>query len=736
MRKYLSYLLCMLAAASLAGCRGIGVEPDDIPADARLQLRSTELVATRTAGVQDLNENLISQVQLFFSDNGEDILYRTEVEVNEADGIVEDLPLTLPVAAMESLFSADNTCQLFVVANAPAIPEDVNTVSGVKAESITLAKQVTAQDSFVMTGVATDITRRTDNSVAGSVDLKRVAAKIEVVLNVHKSIVIGDGENQTTWVSDINSEHMSLTYAGMTSSTVGGTGSADPYNFVQHDFDSSESTDDIWVVKQTVPFYSYPVSWDHNSENEIILNIPWKRSDVEGDEFKTYQYQIPVNYDDMELVSNYLYKITVNVSILGSLTGDVVVTPCSYVVVDWGTGVINTELSRPKYLVVDQNYVEMNNVNTYSVGYASSDAVTAVITKVTKPDYSGTNASTINIYSNTTGAATVTPGNSVDGNRNPFTVTLNGNQVSLSHSLVNDNTSSSFDYVPYEVTVKVTNETGFTEYIVFKQYPAVYVLSQLNTSQTTRDTWGSSGNTASGTNGTNNAGYGYVMVNSLRENRRNYTNSNNSLRWQTVESFDDSSYNPNMYVITTTSLDASLSGKYILGDSREVNAYTASQVGFTSATDVLGRTLESYRPTKTDRDDYLSPKFRISSAYGQLGDNTLNASQAKMRCAAYQEDGYPAGRWRLATYAELEFIAMLCAKDALPYSLFGASDYWSATGALEIDTQDGTVSKSNATSGFLRCVYDDWYWSSEQLDDKTKFVWGDESTTAEINASL
>lgn len=735
MRKYFSYLICPLAMALLAGCSELGVEPDDIPADARLQLRSTELVATRTAGVPDLNENLISQVQLFFSDNGEDILYRTEVEVNEADGIVEDLPLTLPAAAMESLFSADNTCQLFVVANAPAIPEDVNTVSGVKAEAITLAKQATAQDSFVMTGVATDITRRTDNSVAGSVDLKRVAAKIEVVLNIRKTIVTGDGETQTTWVSDVDSG-MSMTFSGMTSSTVGGTGSSVPFNFVHNDFDTTESTDDVWVVKQTVPFYSYPVSWDHNSENEIILNIPWKRSDVEGDEFKTYQYQIPVNYDDMKLVSNNLYKITVNVGIIGGLTGDVVVTPCSYVVVDWGTGVINTELSRPKYLVVDQNYVEMNNVNTYSVGYASSDAVTAVITKVTKPDYSGTNASTINIYSNTTGTATVTPGNSVDGNKNPFTVTLNGNQVSLSHTLVNDNTSSSFDYVPYEVTVKVTNESGFTEYIVFKQYPAVYVLSQLNSSQTTRDTWGSSNNTASGANGTNNAGYGYVMVNSLRENRTNYTNSNSSSKWQTVESFDNSSYNPNMYVITTTSLDASLSGKYILGDSREVNTYTASQVGFTSATDALGRTLESYRPTKTDRDDYLSPKFRISSAYGQLGDNTLSASQAKMRCAAYQEDGYPAGRWRLATYAELEFIAMLCAKDALPYSLFGASDYWSATGALEIDTQDGTVSKSNATSGFLRCVYDDWYWSNEQLNDKTKFVWGDESTTAEINASL
>ncbi len=227
------------------------------------------------------------------------------------------------------------------------------------------------------------------------------------------------------------------------------------------------------------------------------------------------------------------------------------------------------------------------------------------------------------------------------------------------------------------------------------------------------------------------------MVNTLYDDRYDYDDASYygtyGNKWQSVEGFDSSSNNPNMYIVTTTSLDASSAQKYLLGDSRSETTQTATQIGFTSITDVNNKTLQKYRATKTDRDDYLSPKFRISSAYGQLGHNTLSASQAKYRCASYQEDGYPAGRWRLATYAELSYIAMLCAKGALPESLFGSSDYWSATGALEIDTDEGTVSKSSSSSAFLRCVYDDWYWGNEQLKNKKEFTWGDESTTAQLN---
>jgi hypothetical protein len=276
----------------------------------------------------------------------------------------------------------------------------------------------------------------------------------------------------------------------------------------------------------------------------------------------------------------------------------------------------------------------------------------------------------------------------------------------------------------------VTNQSGFTEIITVKQYPAVYVVNHLNnngvkeTSSYMDDSDGYNGN-----------GYGYVMVNTLYQNRYTYSGwgSYGQNKWMTVESFDNSSNNPNMYIVTTTALDATSAQKYILGDSRSETEQTASTVGFTSVTDVKGKTLTKYRATKTDREDYLSPQFRISSAYGQLGSNTLSADQAKYRCAAYQEDGYPAGRWRLATYAELSYIAMLCAKGALPESLFGASDYWSATGALKIDTDGGGVSKGNASSAFLRCVYDDWYWGNEQLKNKAEYTWGDESTTAQLN---
>lgn len=736
MRKYLSYLFSTLAALTLAGCVEVGIGDIDVPASAKLQIRSTELVATRTAGVQDLNENLISQVQLFFTADGENVLYSTKVEVAEEDGIdgiIEDLPLTIPSGAMDLLFAGSDTCKLFVVANAPDITGENLTVEDVNESVINLAKQNTVQPSFVMTGLSKNIIK-TKNSVEGSVNLKRVAAKIEVTLNIDKTIVVGEGALEATWESLVKDENnqslVSMSFSGMTSSTVDGTVSSDPYPFVQSDFNFTENTEE-WQLKQTLPFYSYPTTWTHETENIITLSVPWKLDGAS--EYQTYQYQIPVNYDDMELVSNNLYKLTVNIGILGGLQGDVLVTPCSYVVIDWGSGTINTELSRPKYLVVDENNAVMNNVNSYSIGYASSDAVTAVITSVTKPDYTSETSETISIYSGD-GSATVTPSDNVSGNKSPFTVSVNStnNTITLSHTLVNDNTSTSFDYVAYDITLKVTNESGFTETITIRQYPAVYVLNHLNNNGVKE-----SRETMSDKDGHNGAGYGYVMVNTLYANSYKYSQYNqNQNEWQTVESFDNSSYNPNMYIITTTSLDASLANKYVLGDSREVNTYTAQQVGFTSVTDVMSRTLESYRPTKTDRDDYLSPQFRISSAYGQLGSHTLSANEAKYRCAAYQEDGYPAGRWRLATYAELSYIAMLCAKGGLPESLFGASDYWSATGSLTIDTSEGTVSKSNESSAFLRCVYDDWYWGNEQLKDKTKYVWGDKSTTAQINATL
>ena len=100
----------------------------------------------------------------------------------------------------------------------------------------------------------------------------------------------------------------------------------------------------------------------------------------------------------------------------------------------------------------------------------------------------------------------------------------------------------------------------------------------------------------------------------------------------------------------------------------------------------------------------------------------------RKRCASYQEDGYPAGRWRLPTEAEFRFIISQVDKGTLPELYIEGYTYWCAHG---LGTPDGNgkinmsyVKTSNGNS--TRCVYDEWYWGSEQLENKSQFTWGDQ----------
>ena len=119
----------------------------------------------------------------------------------------------------------------------------------------------------------------------------------------------------------------------------------------------------------------------------------------------------------------------------------------------------------------------------------------------------------------------------------------------------------------------------------------------------------------------------------------------------------------------------------------------------------------------------LSPQFMIASSYGVT--NPVSKNDARRRCASYQEDGYPAGRWRLPTQAEIEYIVSLSAWDIIP-TLFGSEDgtettYWSANGAVKV--KGNSVSSGTMTEGPVRCVYDTWYWTDKCT--KTQFTWGD-----------
>ena len=127
----------------------------------------------------------------------------------------------------------------------------------------------------------------------------------------------------------------------------------------------------------------------------------------------------------------------------------------------------------------------------------------------------------------------------------------------------------------------------------------------------------------------------------------------------------------------------------------------------------------------------MAPSYRIASKCGGVEFGGVTLEQAKYRCASYQEDGFPAGRWRLPTRGEIRFIAMLSANKAFTYLFSDGSAYWSANGMIKVSGND--VVDANDGVALPRCVYDSWYWDPEDKEElnefleahKQSFVWGD-----------
>ena len=212
-------------------------------------------------------------------------------------------------------------------------------------------------------------------------------------------------------------------------------------------------------------------------------------------------------------------------------------------------------------------------------------------------------------------------------------------------------------------------------------------------------------------------------------------------RTSAINNLDDPQKYPNVSSFSLNEASPQYdSDKSILG-------YT-DRTGFNEATALYGdspRTLSYYYPAEssTRTENMLAPSYRIASKFGGTeygGNEGYNVSKeyAEYRCAGYQEDGFPAGRWRLPTKAEIHFIAQLSAKKAFE-RLFSNATYWSANGAITVNSANGTVSNSGANTALLRCVYDSWYWDSvdranfsgleedPRHNPRYEFVWGDKA---------
>lgn len=610
--------------------------------------------------------------------------------------------------------------------------------------------------------------------------------------NMKASIM--NGVKTSSVVPNVEREKTDADYYSMPTQATQGNG---PRSMEKQD-GVSETEGFPYVVN--VPFYTYPNSWSEDAEEThrtfITLMVPWREG--QQGSFRTSYYQVPIN-KTTNLVRNVSYKINLNVGVLGSFVPDEPfdMTDCSYTAVNWSEEPIDVTISNYRYLVVDEDYYVVNNEPSISIPVYSSHPVT--VTNVTATYYryavtnqgneypveitDGVNTATGNYSSNngrTIWQCSYTPNSNTDANGilnlnhemiqwTPYRSTGNNRYSEISQSqlatyapennrpnnyqIAHFRPTSDAEYSRFEflITIQHTGDEDYSQTIRVVQYPAIYIEASQNRYSGTSSLSAQQGNT-------------YINGNCLNSYGNFWNPEWTADDWCNSPGLPASAStttnaNPNQYVITIGNLDSDT--KYIIGDPRikspvespifGMNTYNGNSTintnpnnSWANVLDMSGtrRGLQFYYPTNSELaySEYIAPKIRVASSYGRS--QSLSYQNAQKRCAGYQEMGRPAGRWRIPTVAEIEYIIGLSVKGYIPVLFTSISNnqsnyYWSAQGRITPNTSvPGVLTRPQNTNGnaHVRCVYDEWYWGNDTIpgtgngaaNTKTyPFTWGD-----------
>ena len=542
------------------------------------------------------------------------------------------------------------------------------------------------------------------------------------------------------------------------------------------------------LVDQEVPFYCYPSLWNMGASNEPYLKliIPWNN----GKRTKYYYYKIPFHGTTLE--RNNWYKISIDVQILGSEEPVPPPITVTYAIADWSgerdatetdtstdASVIPATIIASRYLTVPTKEYVMYNTDELPIPITSSHNVEVVGFTVksgafsatetgSDANYIGHNPRIYNPFTETLltagnlqathpdySSATISPvttsftsGAAQSGYN--WSVTTSRDAIVIKHVLNRDMASNSYDVAPWTLRLRVRHETDaegnedkYYQDVIIEQRPAIIIKPEPNS-----DT--SSGGTAH---------YGYAFVNGAQgdhgtTNDGSWTGSSTTrdyfysrARWSYYLGSPPSGLTgentaASMYVIETSVLPTNGNiANYMLGDPRTSEVDNLGQTWSQSKTAWYGtspRRLTYYYPASMDiaYNDFIAPKLRIASSYGVT--YAMRFADARRRCASYQEDGYPAGRWRLPTKAEIEYIAQLNADNKIELLLgnkTSSTNYWCNSGYMTVQLGRNpsytNTDLSYTTSNSVRCVYDDWYWGASENDrlsdtQKSTFTWGDQ----------
>lgn len=749
----MAFFACMLASCSEElEVYGSGEEVNG--RSFTLQLRASG--DTTEAGEDAYNENRIAAVSVFFF---------TDTETATCSYMKRNIPTnnsnTLNVPLDDTFKPGEYF--IFVLANVPVHQEPITgkfTLNQMKEKLMytQLSSADKPEEAFVMQGI-TEKVEVASGAQGGTVTLSRLAAKI-VLLPTIKSPIKIDG---VTYTAEVDRMDVALHHVTNYVHPDGTELTREEYNYrlTPEEKEKTFTTTDPRKYKSVmapgaaaayvhIPFYSYPHTWlaytetsqlvQSEKQTYLTFRIPWTCT-KNGVQLSTnYYYRVPVTNEIISgsdgkgyrsLKSNTLYKIKMNVGVLGSIDPGQV-TPdvdLKYEISDWKSVGISADVNKYNYLELETNYVEMNNESRADIGVTSSSDVTAKVVKITYPDYSRENI----------GQSTMTEQDKpVEPNRNDdkywidlgllgryfkekvwnADVAKYEDELKKWESFFGENATSiqpygqtlvfqhelpSTVYVPWTFTIDVTNKEGLTQKLTITQYPPIYITGENNRNgSSNRFVYGSQRTSASDDNGSSLGG------------AHNPSSASNN--------------NQNQYTIHVTQLDAEDESKYIIGDPRNPSHTQLRALEKYGTPKGLQRYLKTKGESSTEReyDRMIAPVFKIASSWGVT--NNISYAQAQKRCASYQENGYPAGRWRIPTEGEIEFIVGLSNAGYIPELFDG--EYFASSQRYYHGAVGGTggfsgTAGSNRGSYAVRCVYDVWYWGDKKIDNPNVFTWGD-----------
>lgn len=673
--------------------------------------RAAATTADEIASEVGLNEDRIETLDLFFFENATSGTYTSHQQFTNNN---DDKNTTYTVTVSTAELNMNNkTYLVYAVVNRVIPKQTIKTYTLADLKQMAANKEITVDDKtttdkdeniqgcFVMDGEMSVIL--STNMTTPVIELKRSVAKITMDIDVEDVIYVGS--NRTEYRPVDNSMTVRMVN-GVKNGLINGTGTADYFETVIDEKTVNPTVRSI-VENETgndhTPFYSYPYEWSLEASPDcyLYLTIDWTS---ENGTVGTYYYIVPIG-EVIQFVRNNHYIINLDVAILGGTEEKPVTLSSNYIIENWSTLEISTELKKYKYLWVKGTSFVMNNEDELKIEYASSSKIDFESLTVQRYFSDGNNNKEKLADIDNHGVTII------DNEDGTFTV---------NHEIKRTGTTKDLNnyYRPWYITFNVVNEDDMSvENIRITQYPAIYAVADFNGTSTT-------------INGTTKpSGYFNRFVNGV--NKSNSSANYGGVHDISSNNSDASNKNRNQYVITVTNLGDNPEN-YIIGDPRVTvidNILNNNQNWSANASDLNGNTrqITYYYPTQEENvASMISPKFRIASSWGVT--NKISYENAQRRCASYQENGYPAGRWRIPTEAEIKFVNGLSADGYIPELFDG--EYFASSGKYWSSSNKNFVITDNSQA--VRCVYDEWYWGDKKIYNEdgttptTNFTWGDE----------